>query len=369
MKYLIIGLLAVGAGLAGPRASTAQETPPPPSVATVLANLRADRAVNIRQAVEILTQQHGHRPQGELDTFADSLVAMVIAGGLSDAPGRRASVALQLSASPEAEGAIPYAGAYDALARIFAETKSYADLRPMADVDPHRTLPLVLELVRMDDYVACSARMALLKMEGGEEMTEELRESGALVHWCPGDGLREEITFQANQWPESLRNDVLAKLRTGDETGIEQAVAILTQQDGDWWSTDLDEFADSLVTLASSGNGTSPSAGRVLDVLEQSSRTIPLDLDAQTVWTAHAYVSAYGAVARVFEATGSRAALESLARIDPGRAATFLVEVASRDDPISCTARTVLEGMDRGRRLLRELEAAGTLAYRCPSGM
>ena len=366
MKHLISGLLAVVAGLAGPRGSTAQETPPPPSVATVLANLRADRMTSTRQAVEILTQQHGHRSQGELDAFADSLVAMVIAG---DEVRRRASVALKSSASPEAEGAIPYAGAYDALERIFVATKSYTTLRLMTDVDPDRTLPLVLELVRMDDYVACSARMALLKMEGGEEMTEELRESGAFVHWCPGDGLREEITFEANQWPESLRNDVLAKLRTGDETGTEQAVAILTQREGDWWARDLDEFADSLVTLASSGHGASPSAGRALDVLEQSSRTIPLDLDAQPGPMPHAYVSAYDAVARVFEATGSRAALESLTRIDLGRAATFLVEVASRDDPISCTARTVLEGMDRGRRLLRELEVAGTLAYRCPGGM
>ena len=174
MKFPIIGLLAVAASLAAQPTISAQEKPSPPTPADLyaLAELRAERSAD---AVAILTQLHGPRPQSELDAFADSLVALAIAGYLLDAPGGvDAEVALSISAFPEEQNAIPYAGAYDAIERIFTATESGAPLGAMADIDPRRALRLILELVRKDDFVACIARLRLVQMDGGKELAREL---------------------------------------------------------------------------------------------------------------------------------------------------------------------------------------------------
>ena len=285
------------------------------------------------------------------------MVALAIAGYLLDAPGGvDAEVALSISAFPEEQNAIPYAGAYDAIERIFTATESGAPLGAMADIDPRRALRLILELVRKDDFVACIARLRLVQMDGGKELARELSESGAFVHWCPGDGLREEVTIALDP-PVSSPDYILAILKMENADGVELAVAFLTQIEGRWEAEALDAFADSLVALAALGDNESPLAGRTLVALEQSA--LPVHPAA---WP---YARSYDAVTRVFEATGSQAALESLARIDADRAAAFLAEAASRDNPASCTARTVLAGMEDGLRTLRELEAAGALKFRC----
>ena len=153
-------------------------------------------------------------------------------------------------------------------------------------------------------------------------------------------------------------SDILETVQAGDPAASQQAVDILTSV-GEWRHfAEISWLADSLATLASSGGGESPVAVRAWEVLERSAH--PTDPDVSP------YPLAYEAVVRVFEATGSQEALESLARIDAGRATSFLAEVAGRDDAVSCRARAVLAQMNDGPRLLRELQDAGRLTYRCP---
>ena len=364
MKILTIGLLALMAGFADQATLAAQEARPIPTPASALANMREAR--NVGDAVDVLTQLHGYRPESELDAFADSLV--VLANEYESDPGRSlrpspALLALVESALPEKEGAIPYPGAYEALERVFAATQSRSALAFMAEADPRRALPLLRErVVASDEEVACPANDILSDIDGGEELLRQLTNSGTLVHECRAVHGHPLIFLDPiePQLPPPF-SDILKTVQAGDPAASQQAVDILTGV-GEWRHPGEQLWlADSLATLASSGGGESPVAVRAWEILERSAH--PTDPDVLP------YPLAYEAVMRVFEATGSQEALESLARIDAGHATSFLAEVAGRDAAVSCTARAVLVQMNDGPRLLRELEDAGRLTYRCPGGM
>ena len=358
MKILTTGLLTLVAGLADQATLTAQEARPIPTPASALAKMRESGSAG--DAVDVLTQLHGYRPQSELDAFADSLVVLANEHVRTSRRTSRALFALAWSVLPEEEGAIPYTGAYEALERVFAATQSRTALSFMAKVDPRRTLPLLRERVVASEYeVACPANDILRDIEGGEELLHQLTNSGALVHDCRAVHGHPLIMLDPiePQLPPPF-SDILETVQAGDPAASQQAVDILTGV-GEWRHPDEQLWlADSLATLASSGGGESPVAVRAWEVLERSAH--PTDPDVLP------YPLAYEAVVRVFEATGSQEALESLARIDAGRATSFLAEVAGRDAAASCRARAVLARMNDGPRLLRELEDAGRLTYRCP---
>ena len=360
MKIVTIGLLALVAGLADPATLTAQATRPIPTPASALANMRESGSSG--NARDILTQRHGYRPRSELDAFADSLVVLAIEHERTGLILSPALEALWTSALPEEE-AIPYTGAYEAIERVFAATQSWDALAYMAEVDPHRARPLVLErVVARDHEIACPANRILRDyIEGGEELLRQLTDSGALVHECLAvHGTQMTMIDPIEpQLPPPFRG-ILAAVEAGDSAASRQAVNILTGV-GEW--RHLDEQAwlvDSLVALASSGDGDSAVAARAWEVLERSAH--PPD-------PVQPYVFAYEAVFRVFEATGSQAALESLARIEAGSTTLFLADMASLDAAVSCRARAVLAQMNDGPRLLREMRDAGMLPYRCPGGM
>ena len=356
MKILTIGLLALMAGLADQATLTAQEARPMPTPASALANMR--ESGNVGDAVDVLTQLHGYRPQSELDAFADSLVVLANEHVRTSRRTSRALLALVSSALPEEEGAIPYTGAYEALERVFAATQSRTALSFMAEADPRRTLPLLRErVVASDEEVACPANHILRDdIVGGEELLRQLTNSGALVHECRAVHGHPLILLDPPQLPPPF-SDILETVQAGDPAASQQAVDILTGV-GEWRHPGEQLWlADSLATLASSGGGESPVAMRAWQVLERSAHPTDPDL---------LYPLAYEIVVRVFEATGSQEALESLARIDAGRATSFLAEVAGRDAAVSCRARAVLAQMNDGPRLLRELEDAGRLTYHCP---
>ena len=361
MKIVTIGLLALVAGLADPATLTAQAARPIPTPVSALANMR--ESGNSDDAHAVLTQRHGYRPRSELDAFADSLVVLAIEHERTGLISSRALEALWTSALPEEEDAIPYTGAYEAIERVFAATQSWGALAYMAEVDPHRARPLVLERVVASDHeIACPANRILRDyIEGGEELLRQLTDSGALVHECLAvRGTQMTMIDPIEpQLPPPFRG-ILAAVEAGDSAASRQAVNILTGV-GEW--RHLDEQAwlvDSLVALASSGDGDSAVAARAWEVLERS---------AHAPDTAQWYALTYEAVFRVFEATGSQAALESLARIETGSPTWLLADMASRDTAVSCRARAVLAQMNDGPRLLREMRDAGMLPYRCPGGM
>ena len=359
MKILTTGLLTLVAGLADQATLTAQEARPIPTPASALAKMRESGSAG--DAVDVLTQLHGYRPQSELDAFADSLVVLANEYESDTARSLRTSpalLALVSSALPEEEGAIPYTGAYEALERVFAATQSRTALAFMAETDPRRALPLLRErVVASDEEVACPANDILSNIDGGEKLLRQLTNSGTLVHECRAVHGHPLILLDPPQLPPPF-SDILETVQAGDPAASQQAVDILTGV-GEWRHPDEQLWlADSLATLASSGGGESPVAVRAWEVLERSAH--PTDPDVLP------YPLAYEAVVRVFEATGSQEALESLARIDAGRATSFLAEVAGRDAAASCRARAVLARMNDGPRLLRELEDAGRLTYRCP---
>ena len=361
MKIVTIGLLALVAGLADPTTLTAQAARPIPTPASALANMR--ESGNSGNARDVLTQRHGYRPRSELDAFADSLVVLAIEHertGLTVSP---ALLALRASALPEEEDAIPYTGAYEAIERVFSATQSWSALADMAEVDPHRARPLLLERVVASDHeIACPANRILRDyIEGGEELLRQLTDSGALVHECLAvHGTQMTMIDPIEpQLPPPFRG-ILAAVEAGDSAASRQAVNILTGV-GEWRHFDEQAWlVDSLVALASSGDGDSAVAARAWEVLERSAH--PPD-------PVQPYVFAYEAVFRVFEATGSQAALELLARIEAGSTTLFLANMASLDAAVSCRARAVLAQMNDGPRLLREMRDAGMLAYQCPGGM
>ena len=346
------------AGLADLATVAAQEARPIPTPASALANIRESGSID--DAVDVLTQLYGYRPQSELDAFADALVALANEHARASSRTSHALFALVESALPEKEGSVPYTGAYEAMGRVFAETQSRGALAFMAEVDPRRTLPLLRErVVASDDKVACPANRILRNTEGGEELLRQLTNSGTLVHDCRAVHGHPLIMLDPiePQLPPPF-SDILETVQAGDPAASQQAVDILTGV-GEWRHPGEQVWlADSLVTLASSGGGKSPVAVRAWEVLERSAH--PTDPDVAP------YPLAYEAVMSVVEATGSQEALESLARIDAGRATSFLAEVAGRDAAVSCKARAVLARMNDGPRLLRELEDAGRLTYRCP---
>ena len=361
MKIVTIGLLALVAGLADPATLTAQAARPIPTPASALANMR--ESGNSDDAHDILTQRHGYRPRSELDAFADSLVVLAIEHERTGLILSPALEALWTSALPEEGDPIPYTGAYEAIERVFAATLSWDALAYMAEVDPHRARPLVLERVMASDReVACQANVILqYRLEGGEELRRKLMDSGALVHHCSVGHFDTLIMVDPiePQLPPPFRG-ILAAVEAGDSAASRQAVNILTGV-GEWRHFDEQAWlVDSLVALASSGDGDSAVAARAWEVLERSAH--PPD-------TVQWYALTYEAVFRVFEATGSQAALESLARIETGSPTWLLADMASRDAAVSCRARAVLAQMNDGPRLLREMRDAGMLAYQCPGGM
>ena len=339
--------LALAAAVLAPGNSIAQEAAPPPTPQEVLERLREDRITATTDATAILTQLRERRPRSDLDAFADSLVALVIAGEEDGRPSaRRALSALARSSRPDEPGAAPYAGAYDALRKIFRETASEIVLADMLDVDSRRGKEIVRALLARHGDDACMADMALRVARDGDTIAEELGvELGILdSHYCFA------------KYHDYRYRDVLAQLREGEAEGAERAVDILTAR-----ASGNPEFilvlSDGLLEMAVSDGGASAAAGRALAVLERSAR--PVHADAEP------YANAYLYVDLVFQATQSQAALESLVEIDPARAQALLTELAQRDQAVACKARAVLAGTVDGPRVLRDLEGRGVLTYRC----
>ena len=339
--------LALAAAILAPGNSTAQETAPPPTPQEVLKRLREDRITATTDAAAILTQLHERRPRSDLDAFADSLVALAVAGEEDSRPSaRRALSALAWSSRPDEPGAAPYAGAYDALHKIFRETASEIVLADMLDVDSRRGKEIVRALLARHGDDACMADMALRNARDGDTIAEELGVELGVIdsHYCFA------------KYHDYRYRDVLAQLREGEAEGAERAVDILTARA--WGNPEfILVLSDSLLEMAVSDDGASAAAARALAVLERSAH--PVHADAEP------YANAYLYVDMVFQVTESQAALESLVEIDPTRAQALLTELAQRDQAVACKARAVLAGTTDGPRLLRDLEERGALTYRC----
>lgn len=330
-RFLVLTRLAVAAVLA-PGNLIAQEATPPSTQQQVLEGLRGGHRWAGRDAVAILTQQHRRKPRAQLDAFADSLAALAIAGDKDDRPaGWLATLALISSASPEEPGAVPYAGAYDALHKVFRRTRSYVALINMLEIDPQRGKELVRVFLAHYGDDACMADSAVRSARNGGEIARELGvelEPDYYAHYCPEKyhGYRQMVF--AHPRPEDVLTSrpghiVLAQLREGEAQGTEFAIAILTGVAELDDPASYDSFADSLVETAISGAGPWGGAHHALAVLKRSAR--PLHADANP------YPGAYDAVARVFAATRSQAAFESLVEIDAARAHAFLAELAPLD--------------------------------------
>ena len=346
MTNALIRLALVTAVLA-PGSSIAQEVAPPPTPQEVLQRLREDRITATTDAAAILTQLHERRPRSDLDAFADSLVALAIAGEEDSRPSaRRARRALIRSSTRVEPGAVPYVGAYDALHKIFQGTTNYIVLGHMIDVDSRRGKEVVRALLARHGDDACMADMALRNARDGDAIAEELGvELGILdSHYCFA------------KYHDYRYRDVLAQLREGEAEGAERAVDILTAR-----ASGNPEFilvlSDSLLEMAVSDGGASAAAARALAVLERSAR--PVHADAEP------YANAYLYVNLAFQVTESQAALESLVEIDPARAQDLLTGLVQRDQAVACKARAVLAGTADGPRVLRDLEERGALTYRC----
>ena len=358
-------ILATAALVLAPGNSTAQETVPPPTPQEVLERLDESGIISPADAVAILTQLHKRRTRSELDAFADALAALAIAGD-EDGPGATTALfALIESATTVQPGAVPYAGAYDALHKIFRGTKSSSVLRHMIDVDPRRGKEVVRVLLARRGDDACTADYALRDARDGDEIAQELGiELGDIsAHYClvKYHGYRQTFTAPLPTGTEILsmppHHDVLAQLQEGDAEGTELAIAILTGMARLNNPALYDLFADSLLEMAVADEGASAVAGRVLAVLVRSAD--PVHADAEP------YANAYLYVDLVFQATESQAALESLVEIDPARAQALLTDLAQRDQAVACKARAVLAETMDGPRLLRDLEGRGALTYRC----
>ena len=330
----------------------AQEAAPPPTPEQVLEALGEGRNRAWGEAVAFLTQQHERRPRSELDAFADGLVALAIAGdGENRSSAMLAHWALIDSSSPEDPNAIPYAGAYDALHKIFRETQSSLILGDMIDVDLRRGKEIVRALFARHGDDACTADMALRHTRHGDAIAKELGLELESWWWDPHYCL---LKYHDYHYLE-----VLAQLREGKAEGTDRAVDIMTQR-ASGYAVYISVLSDSLMEMVASSGGKSDLARRALTVFERSAR--PVHADAKP------YTYAYGTVATIFQITESQAALESLVEIDAARASEFLTELAQRNEAVACTARTVLAGTADGPRLLRDLEGRGTLTYRCDRG-
>ena len=352
MKNTLTCLAVAAVAALAPGNLIAQETAPPPTPQQVLEGLDEGHNWASRDAVAILTQQHERRPRSELDAFADRLVALAIAGDedmrSSALSARRALID---SASPDEPGALPYAGAYDALHMIFRGTQSYIVLGHMIDVDLRRGKELVRALLARHGEDACTADMALRHTRHGDEIAKELGVELELKGWDPWDP-----HYCLHRYHDYQYLEVLAQLREGKAEGTDRAVDILTGRVSGY-AVYISVLSDSLMEMAASGEGTSDLARRALAVFEQSARPVHAD--------ATPYGYAYETVVTVFEMTESQAALESLVEIDAARAYEFLTELAQRDQVVACTARAALAGTADGPRLLRDLEERGALTYRC----
>ena len=364
MKSALMWLVLTAAVLL-PDTWAAQEAAYPPTPQEVLEGLREGRRRAASAATEILTQLDKRRPRSELDAFADGLVALAIAGD-EDGPGATTALfALIESATTVQPNAVPYAGVYDALHKVFRGTKSSSVLRHMIDVDPRRGKEVVRVLLARRGDDACTADYALRDARDGAAIAQELGiELGDIsVHYClvKYHDYRQTFTAPLPQGTEILsmppHHDVLAQLREGDAEGTELAIAILTGMARLNNPALYDLFADSLLEMAVADEGASAAAGRALAVLVRSAH--PVHADAEP------YANAYLYVDLVFQATQSQAALESLVEIDPARAQALLTELAQRDQAVACKARTVLAGTVDGPRVLRDLEGRGVLKYRC----
>ena len=329
----------------------AQETAPPPTPQQVLEGLSEGR-YSRSDAIAFLTQQHERRPRSELDAFADGLVALAIAGNDEiRSSALLAQWALIDSSNPEEPGAIPYAGAYDALHKIFRGTQSSLVLGDMIDVDLRRGKEIVRALFARHGDDACTADMALRHTRHGDEIAKELGLELESWWWDPHYCL---LKYHDYHYLE-----VLAQLREGKAEGTDRAVDILTQR-ASGYAVYISVLSDSLMEMVASSGGTSDLARRALAVFERSAR--PVHADAKP------YTYAYGTVATIFQITESQAALESLVEIDAARAREFLTELAQRNGAVACTARAVLAGTTDGPRLLRDLEGRGALTYQCDRG-
>ena len=339
--------LALAAVVLLPDNSTAQEATPPPTPQEVLDGLRQGHIGATTDAVAILTQLHKRRPRSELDAFADGIAAVAIAGEEDNRPGaRQALSALILSSRPEEPGAIPYAGVYDALHKVFRGTKSEIVLGYMLNVDPRRGKEVLRALFARHGDDACMADMALRYAWDGDAISRELGiELGTIYS--------DHCLYKYHDY---RYRDVLAQLRDGKAEGVERAVAILTGR-ASGYSVFITVLADSLTGMVVRGGGTSDVAHRALAVLERSAR--PVHADAQP------FAYAYEFVATAFRVTESQAALESLVEIDPARTQALLTELAQRDQAVACKARAVLAGTVDGPRVLRDLQGRGVLTYRC----
>ena len=336
MAFLVPGNLA------------AQETAPPPPPQQVLERLGEGHIGAISNALAILTQQHERRPRSELDAFADKLVALAIAG-YEDIRSSAwvAQRTLIESSSPEEPDALPYAGAYDALHKVFWGTQSDVVLSHMIEIDPRRAGEVVRELLARHGDDACVADKALLRARNGEAIAREFGVE-------PGPGISAHYCLE--KYHDYKYRDALAQIREGKPEGVERAVDILTER-ASGYPVYISVLANSLMIMAASDGGTSDVAHRALAVFERSARPVHAD--------AISYGYAYETVVTVFEITESQAALESLVEIDAARAHEFLTELAQRDRAVACTARAALAGTAGGPRLLRDLEERGALTYRC----
>lgn len=348
MKNKLTSLALVAMAFLVPGNLAAQDTAPPQTPQQVLERLGEGHIEAISDALAILTQQHERRPRSELDAFADRLVALAIAGD----EDIRSSVwlaqrALIRSSNPEEPDALPYAGAYDALHKMFRGTQSDVVLSHMIEIDPRRAREVVRELLARHGDDACVADMALMRARNGEAIAREFGVE-------PGPGITAHYCLE--KYHDYQYRDALAQIREGEPAGVERAVDILTGRVSGY-AVYISVLSDSLMEMAASGEGTSDLARRALAVFEQSARPVHAD--------ATPYGYAYETVVTVFEMTESQAALESLVEIDAARAHEFLTELAQRDQAIACTARTVLTGTAGGSRLLRNLEERGALTYRC----
>lgn len=349
MKNTLTRLTVAAVVALAPSNLIAQEAALPPTPQQVLAGLSEGSSRARREAVAILTQLHERRSRSELDAFADGLVALAIAGDEDiRSSALLAQRALIDSSSPADPDAIPYAGVYDALYKIFRGTQSYIVLGDMIDVDLRRGKEFVRSLLARHGEDACTADMALRHTRHGDEIAKEFGVELESWGWDPHYCL---LKYHDYQYLE-----VLAQLREGNAEGANRAVDILTER-ASGYPVYISVLSDSLLVMAASGGGTSDLARRVLAVFEQSARPVHAD--------ATPYAHAYGTVATIFQITESTAALESLVEIDAARARELLTELAQRDEAVACKARAVLAGTADGPRLLRDLEGRGALTYRC----
>lgn len=328
-----------------PETSLAQDTVPLPTPQQVLERLGEGHVEAVTDAVAILTQPHRRITRSEIEAFADSLVALA-SGGQHDQAllARRALIS---SSRPDRPGAVPYPEAYDALRTVFGTTQYAYALGAMVDIDPRRGKEVVRELFAKHGDGACLADMALRNARHGDAVSREINVE--LGPYYPRYCVDKYYGYQYI--------DVLAQLREGEAESVERAVDVLTERTA-VYPAYAPVLADSLRAMAAFDGGTSDVARRALAALERSARPVHAD--------ATPFAHAYGTVARVFQVTKSRAALESLVEIDPALARAFLIELAQRHYSLACTARAVLAGTADGARLLRDLEERGTLTYRCP---